>query len=136
MHRNHGLDLAKAICAFMVICIHAPFPNLLGEIITPLARFAVPFFFMITGYYYSYITERNREINQLKKIFRLFVGANLLFFVWSLLVAFISGDSVVIKIRELFSLESVIKLILFNESPFAGHLWYLGAILYVLLIII
>lgn len=34
-----------------------------------------------------------------------------------------------------FSFNSLLKFLLFNDSPFKGHLWYLGAILYVLIIV-
>jgi len=90
---------------------------------------------MITGYYYSITKYNNNVKKQLYKIFRLFIGANLLFFVWNLLKVFISNDSVITEINKIFSVKSIIKFILLNESPFAEHLWYLGAILYVLLIV-
>lgn len=35
---------------------------------------------------------------------------------------------------DTFTIENVLKFIAFNESPLKGHLWYLGAILYVLII--
>lgn len=135
MQRNHGLDFLKALCSFMVICIHAPFPGLMGNITIPLTRIAVPLFLMITGYYYSCMIERKNEKKQLTKILRLFAGANCLFFAWSLLKSFLSGDSVITDIGNMFSMKSMLKFVLLNESPFAGHLWYLSAILYVLLII-
>ncbi len=135
MSRNHGLDLLKVICAFMIICIHVPFPGLLGEIITPLTRIAVLIFFMISGYYYSYIKERQKEKKQIIKIFKLLMSANLLYFFWSLAWTFIKGDSITAYISNVLSLESIYKFIVFNESPFGGHLWYLGSILYVLLIV-
>jgi len=136
MHRNHGIDLLKAISAFMVICIHVQFPGIVGTIITPLTRIAVPLFFMITGYYYSFTKENNRVNKQIHKIIQLFVGANLLYLLWSLIKACISNNSVTVEISKMFSVKSILKFILLNESPFGGHLWYLGAILYVLLIIL
>lgn len=135
MKRNYGLDLLKFICSFMVICIHAPFPGLMGNIIVPLARIAVPLFFMITGYYYSHTSERKKELKQIGKIFRLFVGANLLYFLFSLLKIFVNGESFAAFFSNTCSLKSVVKFVIFNESPFGVHLWYLGAILYVLLIV-
>lgn len=38
-------------------------------------------------------------------------------------------------ISNSFSVKSILQFVLFNESPFGAHLWYLGAILYVLIII-
>ncbi|UEA30492.1 hypothetical protein LK422_03580 [Blautia massiliensis (ex Durand et al. 2017)] len=43
----------KAICAFLIVCIHAPFPGKFGAYFTTLTRVAVPIFFMITGYFYG-----------------------------------------------------------------------------------
>lgn len=135
MQRNHGLDLLKSVCSFMIICIHAPFPGLVGKIIIPLTRIAVPLFFMITGYYYSFTTQLKNEKKQIKKLFRMFIGANFLFFVWSLFKSCLSDESVLINVGDMISVKSILKFLLFNESPFGAHLWYLGAILYVLLIV-
>lgn len=135
MKRNRNLDFLKTVCSFLVVCIHAPFPGIAGTIFLPLCRIAVPLFFMITGYYYTHTKQRNNEKKQLMKILRLFVGANLLFFLWSLLWKCICGYSVVGYLSSAFSLTSIGKFLLLNESPFGGHLWYLGAILYVLVII-
>lgn len=135
MKRNHGLDLLKVICSFMVICLHTPFPGFIGKITIPLTRIAVPLFFMITGYYYSSTIQRKKEKKQLKKIFHMFVGANLLFFAWSLIKSYTANDFTLITISNMFSMKSMLKFVLLNESPFSGHLWYLGAILYVLLIV-
>ena len=77
MNRNYGLDLLKAICAFMVVSIHSPFPGLLGDIFIPLARIAVPIFFMITGYYYSHTKEHKKEKKQIIKLLKLCVSANI-----------------------------------------------------------
>ncbi len=135
MTRNYGLDLLKTMCAFLIICIHAPFPGLVGDIFTPLTRIAVPLFFMITGFYYSRTKERQKEKKQISKIFKLFASANILYLFWSLVIAFISGESITTFISNSFSVKSILQFLLFNESPFGAHLWYLGAILYVLIII-
>ncbi len=136
MHRNHGLDFLKAISTFMVVCIHAPFPGIVGTIIIPLTRMAVPLFFMITGYYYSSTKERNHVNKQFYKILQLFIGANLLYFLWKLVIICFKNSSITIELTKMFSVKSILKFILLNESPFGAHLWYLGAILYVLLIVL
>jgi len=135
MERNRSLDILKAICSFMVVCIHATPSGLLGTIAVTLSRVAVPIFFMITGYYYTHTKERNNEKKQLLKLLRLFVGANLLFFIWSFLCNWIVNKTIIPLLSEQFSVKSILSFVFFNTSPFRGHLWYLGAILYVLLII-
>ena len=49
--RNHVLDAEKAVAAYMVVFLHLHFPGVTGEIFNAAARFAVPFFFMISGYF-------------------------------------------------------------------------------------
>lgn len=45
-------------------------------------------------------------------------------------------DSIVTYVRKIFTGKSILKFLVLNESPLAGHLWYLGAILYVLVIVL
>ena len=70
-NRADNIDILKAICAFLIVCIHAPFPGVIGEYFKALTRIAVPVFFMITGYFYFDVEEKHGEIRQIKKIFNL-----------------------------------------------------------------
>lgn len=85
--RAKNIDILKAVCAFLIVCIHIPFPGGVGEYFTSISRIAVPIFFMITGYFYSDVTKKKREIQQIKKILKLVIEANLLYFLWSLFIA-------------------------------------------------
>ena len=49
--RNTGIDILRFICAFLVVCIHAPFPGIIGGCVKAVSRIAVPIFFMSTGYF-------------------------------------------------------------------------------------
>lgn len=129
-----GFDILKAICAFLIVCIHEPFPGVAGEYFTSLTRIAVPIFFMITGYYYCDTVKRKRELVQIKKILILIGEANLLYFVWKCFYATATGMRIANYLAETFTVKNLLKFILFNDSPLSGHLWYLGAILYVLII--
>ena len=59
-NRNLGVDILKFLCAFLVVMIHAPIPGV-SQYTTPIARIAVPIFFMITGYYYSNTVKSGKE---------------------------------------------------------------------------
>ncbi len=134
MKRERGLDVLKTICCFMIVCIHVPFPGLIGTIITPISRIAVPIFFMITGYFHSQTREHNKQTAQIIKILKLFVVSNMLYFLWSLLLAFVKHESLMRTISQMLSLESILRFVFLNESSVGYHLWYLGALLYVLVI--
>ena len=97
---------------------------------------AVPVFFMITGYFYSDTVARHKEKQQIKKILCLAVEANILFFVWNVILNILRKESIISYTQSIFTGKSILKFLVMNESPLAGHLWYLGAILYVLVIVL
>lgn len=134
--RADNIDILKAICAFLIVCIHIPFPGKMGEYFTALTRTAVPIFFMITGYFYLETMKKHRESQQLKKIFRLLIEANVLYFFWKLVLDLVQGESAITYIQVVFSAKNLVKFLILNDSPVGGHLWYLGAILYVLVLVL
>ena len=132
--RENGIDILKAICAFGVVCIHVSFSGGIGDYYIALQRVAVPIFFMISGYFYrGNVCEKDKYYN-IKKAFIIMIKANILYFCLKLCICIISGDSVDLFLGNIFSNKNIVKFILFNESPVAGHLWYLSAILYVYII--
>lgn len=133
-NRTESVDVLKAINAFLIVCIHAPFSGEISAYFIVFARVAVPIFFMITGYFYSDTVVRHKEKHQIMKIFCLFVEANILFFIWNIVLNILKRDSLVTYIQSISTGKSILKFLVLNESPLAGHLWYLGAILYVLVI--
>ena len=64
------------------------------------------------------------------------VEANAIFFIWNIALGILRRDSMVTYVQEIFTGKSILKFLALNESPLAGHLWYLGAILYVLVIVL
>jgi len=134
--RADNIDILKAISAFFIVCIHVPFPGRTGTYFTTLTRVAVPVFFMVTGYFYSDTVARHKEKQQIKKILCLAVEANILFFVWNVILNILRKESIISYTQSIFTGKSILKFLVMNESPLAGHLWYLGAILYVLVIVL
>lgn len=132
--RHLGLDFAKFLCAFMVVSIHTPYFG--NEYLEPLARFAVPVFFMITGYFYSSVQQKSREHIQLRKAVVLFLSSNLLFLIWKIVLCVVAGESFPDLVHSIFNFATWIKFLFFSESILSGHLWYLGALSYVLVIIL
>ena len=131
--RYSGLDILKSICAFLIVCIHAPFPGEAGMYFLSLTRMAVPVFFMITGFFYDGVRSRGRVNSQIMKVLRLFLSANILYFGWGLAKA-AAGGSVGAFVSENFGFRKLLRFVFLNEALFSSHLWYLGALLYVLVI--
>lgn len=80
---------------------------------------------MISGYFYN----KESNIRQIRKIFIIVVATNLLYCIWNCIYGFISGNLPTITGK------TIINFLIFNESPFGGHIWYLGTILYTLIIV-
>ena len=49
--KNYTLELLKLFASYMVVFIHVLFYGQTGVIMDTLARFAVPLFFLVSGYY-------------------------------------------------------------------------------------
>ena len=49
--RNQSMECCKLVASFFVVFIHARFPGDLGGLMDCLGHFAVPLFFMISGYF-------------------------------------------------------------------------------------
>lgn len=131
--RKRNLDILKMFCAFLVVCVHMPFPGNLGTAVWALARIAVPIFLMITGFFYRTVKENGREKQQLLKVLKLTIFANVLHFVWGIAISLLTSSPVE-YIKQTLTGEAVFKFLLLNESPFEIHLWYLSCLLFVLAI--
>ena len=96
----------------------------------PATRFAVPFFFMVTGYF---IGEQSKKKDWKKYIIHallLLLGATLLYGAFEFAGCLYSGRSMCTwQWAKIF-----IKWIFFNVNPFHYHLWFLGAYLYVIIL--
>lgn len=64
------------------------------------------------------------------------VEANILFFIWNIALDILRREDIISYIQSIFTGKNIIEFLALNESPLAGHLWYLGAILYVLVIVL
>lgn len=139
-NRIIGLDILKVFCIFFVILLHTEILKSVFDInLEPLCRFAVPCFFLITGFFYHTTLEQNKELQQIKKVIVLIVAANSLLLIINIFYCFIHNKSIIKWFVSLFSPEKILNCFVFNVNLVAGHfetahLWYLNALLYVLLI--
>lgn len=129
--KNDCLNVWKGIAAFAVVLIHCTLPGVPGEIIKGIARFAVPLFFLISGYF-AYGREdavlRRREIH----ILRLYMGAVAVYYLWAAIRYFLSQRTFAQMGAELFpdGGRTVSDLLFFNRIAMAPHLWFMGTLVY------
>lgn len=128
------LDILKCLAALAVVEIHKPLDVQKGTEILILCRFAVPVFFMITGFFYPEVKVKKREWRQLRKIFVIAICANLFYLLWDTFLAWEEGKKISEILMNRLEDKAPEDYILWNFSPLVPHLWYLQALLYVLVI--
>jgi len=146
MSRIRSIDTMRVIAIIAVIAIHTnPFtdqPDRIGAsfdlatVVNQLARFAVPFFFIMSGYFWAQKVTEPRAVY--KPTLNMVKRAALIFFVWSsvylletrLIESFASGapgplDQILLNIKKALSN-------LFNTAlgGTKAHLWFLPSLMF------
>ena len=129
------LELIKLFAAYMVVFIHVPFYGIAGNIINALARFAVPLFFFISGFF-SFKISLKKIKERIKQILIITVFSSILYFLFKIALLLSSGyiSTVVSYFKGFLSSETLIDLFVFNYPVSSGHIWYLLALIYVYII--
>lgn len=138
--RITSFDTFRAIAAFLIVMLHYPFQCVWKDEISVLCRIAVPFFFLVSGYFnYSKELQIDRNKRSLYKILKLVVIVNLVYLAFRIFVKsygrHMAGKSIMIGIEKIFSELGSIQYIFFNFR-LAGHLWYLRGMIFVLILLI
>lgn len=134
-----GIDILKLFFAFCVVAIHVQFLSeygLYNAFNTYLLSFAVPFFFVVSGFFFGrkfWNCETSEEIKSVckimaKKLFTLYIIWGSLYFCLNILQS-IAIDNISLKQSVVTGLHSLIV------SGSGGGLWYIQAILIIYAII-
>lgn len=127
MNRNTSLDILKGVAALFVIWIHEQFPGVTGQLVNRIGVFAVPVFFMVSGYFGQNASRRKLEksIRHILTLIGIAYGLNLL-----RILVFDGGTAMVDALIDAFSPRTLILWILLNITPISGVSWFLFALLY------
>ncbi len=127
---NPYLDITKFIMANSVICIHNCPPGEIGYTFDCLARVAVPFFFIIAGYY-SYNCKNRVLWKRLFRIINLFVGIYALSLLYGgIKTICISNGNIYEYLHSIISRVAVTNFLIYGLTPFpfSNQLWFLVAL--------
>lgn len=128
--RNYSIDILKFLCCVFVVFIHTEWRYHLEML--PLVRCAVPCFFIISGYllFDGNTIKPERLTRGFNRIEGIALWSTLFYVFWKESAYYSQNGSLWIP-----SFDSLVNWILLNDNPFAFHLWYIFAYLYVLIII-
>ena len=141
LKQNNSIDLAKFIFAILVVAIHvSPFGSSESDALSflsffvrdYLARLAVPFFFITSGYFLFRKTDINnfdfkRSKEYVKKLIKLYL-------IWSAIYFPLGfGNAFFDEKGFLHGVFNYIKKFIISTS--FSHLWYLNALIFAVLVI-
>ena len=135
--REKGFDWMKGCACIAVILIHYCFPNNLGTAVKTACRFAVPVFFIVSGYFMlsgeENVCVRVKTIKKIKHISLILLPSGIFYFFVDIirnLVTKWGGLSYHEYIENTINKWSILKFFITN-SPFRyAHLWFLLALIY------
>lgn len=132
--KNNTLNLLKLLAAYMVVFIHILFPGDFGYAMNSIGRFAVPFFFLVSGFY-SYNIDYKRFKKRILSLLHLLAFSFIVYTVLNVVFLVASGNMEAIAqyFHQYLSLRTWFDFIVLNQTVSSGHLWYLVAMIYVYL---
>lgn len=134
----HSIDAMRIVMAFLVVVIHLPFDGKAGNVFITYGKTAVPFFLVVCGYFLYREDGKEmmkRLIKQTKRILIFFVAANVFYLAFRAIYVRVTEGSFN-SLKDCLTTKALTDFLLYNFSPFSEHLWYLGSLLYALVIML
>ena len=127
--RNRCISTLKGIACILIVLIHCKFPGTLGELVVAIARPAVFYFFVVSGYF-VYSADETKFISKVRKqstkVVRLTIICFIVSFFWRILYALI-GDAWDVQgvIRGIFNAKKIFRMFVFQMDIVLGPFWFL-----------
>jgi fucose 4-O-acetylase-like acetyltransferase len=142
MERNYAIDFIKFFAILAVVAIHTvPKDHLIGLfILDNVSRFAVPFFFVTSGYLFGKKVINHKEsIGYLKKyvtkILKLYVCWLVFYTIYDVLVIYIKGSNIQNELTKYFDQFTLLNLLYYGKGTSGYQLWFLPALIWSILIL-
>lgn len=133
---NHLLNFIKGCGCIGVVFMHILFPGTFGLVVYKLAHFAVPVFFMTSGYFAYPHGDRATILRRAKRVAGITL-ISVLLYVLLCLDAHIKAGNVGAWLSQFASLRLWVEILVFSNFDVisAGHLWFLPSLVYSYLIL-
>lgn len=120
---NTQIELWRFIACIMIVFTHAAFPFPFGAYVGAYARFAVPFFLMITGYF-SYGASDAKIVKKLFDTLRIIIIGGSICFIWNSINSFFRYGSFSHWFNAYVSKRTLIEFVLYNRAIFFNSVFY------------
>ena len=135
--QNNTMNFLKGMACLSIVWMHTNSGGVINQAIVCMARFGIPVFFMVSGYF-TYKENKSDYTKVLTKkiihIIKLVVIATLVYIIWQWLLEPLvkTGHMPNILNSMVKSVHSfnIFNILVLNINPFCGILWFLNALLY------
>ena len=128
---NTLIELWRFVACIMIVFSHAAFPSPFGAYVVAYARFAVPFFLMITGYF-SYGSADSQIVKKLLDTIRVIIIGGAVCFIWNSINSFLRYGSFSYWFNVYVNKKALKEFILYNRAVvFNSVFYYLFMLVYV-----
>lgn len=128
----------EALACILIVFIHSQFPGFFGELVVPgIARFGVPLFFVVSGFY---LIKPGMSKEELRKKLKKRIIHTLVLIAFSAVIYFLVGivqarfgnnpKGVTNYLQTTFSWKRILRLVLLNVPLTSLPTWFLLAMLY------
>ncbi len=140
MNENKTLYFFQGLASILVVFIHSPFPGTLGTVVTAWARIAVPFFFMISGYFlFAYLDSEQfpqKNFQRIKRNGAITVIGLIIYFLIDVAKCILKRKSVWTFWERVFSLSNLVKFFALGIPATGGILWFMMALVYTYILLL
>ncbi|MBQ5560806.1 MAG: acyltransferase [Lachnospiraceae bacterium] len=134
MEKNYCLNILKGIACIFVVFMHSRFPGITGDALATAGGWAVPIFFMISGYY---AWNKNKDVGiiktkkKIKKNIEITIGTMIAYIIWDWCTALFLNHNVNELIKK-YNVKNFLKIFITNDVDFqtGGQLWFMVALIY------
>lgn len=134
MNKNKSIELMRGIACILIVFVHCRFPETFGTYVVSIARFGVPFFLLISGYF-SYHPNKADTVNHAKKKLRdtimLTAKVSIFCIICNTIVSLLSGTGFTGWATQYINLQTLKNFLLYNRAVFlCSVMYYLFALIY------
>ena len=128
--RIQSLECFRLLASMLVVFIHCKGSGEFGIVMNCLARIAVPYFFVVSGFF-AYHASEKAIAKRFRSVLKLTLLAHLLYLLWNGVLNGVRNPAVLLqRSLGLFNEKTLMEMLLINRSPVGGFLWYLLAIVF------
>ncbi len=142
MQRNYAIDFIKFFAILSVVIIHTfPGNDQLGYfVLDNLSRFAVPFFFVASGYLFSLKVENNPESfsyfkKYVTKILKIYVSWLIFYAGYDVIRIFLTHGNVNVELAKYKGNLTVLNLLYYGQGTSGYQLWFVISLVWSIMIL-